>query len=69
MVEWPKRLITGALPKKTEIPTTKEKLKRKILNNLSQVAESQDIINLSTQCALQRVFRIVAHVKRLIPIC
>ena len=33
----PKWLISGALPKKTEISTTKEELKRKCLVNLSQV--------------------------------
>ena len=64
----PKWLNTGALPKKTGKPTTKEELKRKVLFNLPQVAESQDIIDLSAQRFLKRVLRIVAHVKRFISI-
>ena len=50
--------------KETEIPTTKEELKRKVLVNLYQVAESQDIIDLSAERSLKRVLRIVSYVKR-----
>ena len=62
----PNWLITGAQPKKTEIPNTKEEWKRKVLVNMSQVAESQNIINLSAQRSWKRVLRIVAYVSRFI---
>ena len=65
----PEWLITGALPKKLELPTTKEELKRKNLVNVSQVAESEDIIDLSAQRSLRKALRIVAYVKRFISIC
>ena len=62
-------LISGALPKKTVIPTAKEELKRKVVVNVSQVAESEDFIDLSAQRSLKRTLRIVAYVKRFISIC
>ena len=65
----PKWMITGALPKKTKIPTTKKELKRNVLVDLSQVAESRDIIDLSAQSSLKRVLPILAYVKRFISIC
>ena len=37
--------------------------------NLSQVAEYEDIIDLSGQCSFKRALRIVAYVKRFISIC
>ena len=57
----PEWLICSAMPKKTVIPTTKEEPKRKVLVNVSQVAESEDFIDLSAQRSLKRTLRIVAH--------
>ena len=58
----PEWLICGALPKKTVIHTTKEELERKVLVNVSQVAESEDFFDLSAQRLLKRTLRIVAYV-------
>ena len=57
----PNWLIRRGLREKTEIPNTKEELKRNVLVNMSQVAESQDIITLPAQRSLKRVLQIVAY--------
>ena len=57
------------MPKQMDILTTKDEPKRKVLVNLSQVPESQDVIDLSRQRSSKRSLRNDAYVKRFISVC